>query len=465
MEMKWNDIKKYTSKNIDKNIQAVEVGEKYLPKASGLRYYPLVVSKSMGSRVWDIDGNEYIDFLTSAAVYNIGHTHPRVVESIKEQLDRYINYTLGYFYIEPPIKLASLLMEITPGEYEKKVTFGFSGSDSVDSSIKAAKAHTKRRYMISFKDSYHGMTYGALSVTGIIAQNVKEKIHPLKDIEFVEYPDPYRNMWGINGYENPTELSNRTLDKIEAKVKKLNEDVAGVVLEPIQGDAGVIVPPKEFIKGLRKLTEEYGIVLIDEEVQTGIGRTGKWWGIEHFDAVPDLLVSSKALGGGMPISALIGKAEIMESVPAPLFVFTHLGHAVSASAAIATIEVIKDEKLIERANELERYIFKRFAEMKEKYEIIGDIRGKGLLIGIDIVKDQKLKTPDKITALKICWRAWEKGLILITFGKHGNVLRIAPALNIPKEDLDRGLEIIEESIKDSLKGKVPDRIINFLRGW
>ncbi|WP_461865197.1 aspartate aminotransferase family protein, partial [Thermococcus sp.] len=370
-----------------------------------------------------------------------------------------------YFYIEPPITLASLLTEITPGGYEKKVTFGFSGSDSVDSSIKAAKAYTKRRYIISFKNSYHGMTYGALSATGIIDSAVKGVIHPIKDFHFVEFPDPYRNPWNVDGYENPEELSNLALEQVEAKIKELNEDVAGIIVEPIQGDAGVIIPPSSFIKGLRKLTEEYGIVFIDEEVQTGMGRTGKWWAIEHFNVVPDVIASAKALGGGMPISAVIGRSEIMESVPAPLFVFTHMGHAVNASAAIATIEIIKEEELAKRAERLEKYVIKRFREMAEEYGIIGDIRGKGLLMGVDIVKDQKSKTPDKITALKICWRAWEKGLILITFGKHGNVLRIAPPLNIPKEDLDRGLEIIEESIKDTLAGKVPNEITKFLRGW
>jgi len=463
--MRWNEIGKYTSKKIDKSLEIAELNERYIPKASGLKYYPLAVAKAEGSKVWDVDGNEYIDFLTSAAVYNIGHRHPKIVNTILEQVNKVLNYTMAYLYEETPVKLAKCLTEITPGDFEKKVTFGFSGSDSVDSSIKAAKAYTKRRYIISFKNSYHGMTYGALSATGIIDSAVKEAIHPIKDFHFVEFPDPYRNPWNLNGYENPEELSNLALEQVETKIKELNEDVAGIIVEPIQGDAGVIIPPSSFIKGLRKLTEEYGIVFIDEEVQTGMGRTGKWWAIEHFNVVPDVIASAKALGGGMPISAVIGRSEIMESVPAPLFVFTHMGHAVNASAAIATIEIIKEEELAKRAERLEKYVIKRFREMMEEYGIIGDIRGKGLLVGVDIVKNKETKIPDKSTALKISWRAWEKGLILITFGKYGNILRIAPALNIPKEDLDRGLEIIEESIKDVLAGKVPDEIVKFLRGW
>ena len=461
---KWDEIRAYTSKTIEKNLEIVELDEKYLPKASGLKYYPLAVARAEGAKVWDKDGNEYIDFLTSAAVYNIGHRHPKVVEAIKIQMEMYLNYTMAYFYIEPPVRLAKLLTEITPGKFKKKVTFGFSGSDSVDSSIKAARAYTKRNYIIAFRGSYHGMTYGALSATGIIEQKVKELVFPIRSIHLVEYPDPYRNIWKIDGYENPSELSNRALDEIEAKIKQLSGDVAGVIVEPIQGDAGVIVPPEEFMKGLRKLTEEYGIVLIDEEVQSGMGRTGRWWAIEHFNVIPDLLTSAKALGGGMPISAVVGRAEIMESVPVPLFVFTHLGHAVNASAAIATIEVIKEEKLIERAEKLGDYTIKRFREMQEEHSIIGDVRGKGLMIGVDIVKEGTKKA-DRDIALKICWRAWEKGLILITFGRHGNVLRIAPPLNIPEEELEKGLEIIEESIKDVERGKVPDGVVNFLRGW
>jgi 4-aminobutyrate aminotransferase len=196
-----------------------------------------------------------------------------------------------------------------------------------------------------------------------------------------------------------------------------------------------------------------------------MGRTGRWWAVEHFEVEPDILITAKALGGGMPISAVVGRAEIMDSVPPPLLVFTQLGHAVCAKAAIATIEVIKKEGLIERASKLGDYVMKRFKEMSKEIPIIGNVRGRGFMIGVDIVKDAKTRDPDKKTALKICWRSWEKGLILTTFGKHGNVLRIAPPLDIPKDDLDRGLEIIEESARDVLAGRVSDEVVNYMRSW
>ncbi|WP_280980701.1 aspartate aminotransferase family protein [Desulfurococcus mucosus] len=343
------------------------------------------------------------------------------------------------------------------------MVFGFSGSDAVDSSIKAARAYTGRKGVVSFLYSYHGMTYGALSATGIVGPSVKEAVHPMSEVVFAEYPDPYRNKWGVDGYERPVELANLALEEVEERVKEAG--AAAIIFEPIQGDAGVVVPPAEFIKGLREIADKHGAVLVDEEVQAGMGRTGKWWAVEHFGVVPDLLVSAKALGGGMPISAVVGRAEILDSVPPPLFAFTHTGHSVCAAAAIATINAIKREGLVERAAILGDYALKRLTELKEKYHVIGDVRGRGLMIGVDIVKNPGTREPDKKTALKICWRAWEKGLILITFGKHSNVLRIAPPLNIPREDLDRGIDIIEESIKDVLEGRVPDEVLEFLRPW
>jgi 4-aminobutyrate aminotransferase len=463
--MKFNDIKAYTQKKIDKSLEIVNMDKELLPRAAALKYFPIAIEKGSGSFVWDIDGNKYIDFLTNAAVYNIGHRHPKVVEAIQDQVSKLFNYTIVYLYRENPVHLAKLLIEITPGKFKKKVTFGFSGSDANDSAMKAARAFTKREYILSFKYSYHGTTYGALALTGIIDAKSKELVHGLDGVELVEFPDPFRNSWGIDGYSEPDHLTEVALHAIENKINELKGNVAGIIIEPIQGDAGVVIPPQEFIKELKILCEKLGIVFVAEEVQTGMGRTGKMWAIEHFGVEPDLLVTAKALGGGMPISALIGRAEIMESVPPPLFAFTHEGHAVNTAAALATIEVTLEENLPEKAKEMGSYIRKKFEEIAQKYPIIGDIRNKGLLIGVDIVKKGTKSEPDKSLALKICWRAWEKGLLMITFGKHGNVLRIAPPLNIEKSTVDEALEIIESSIKDAIEGKVPDKVLEYLRGW
>lgn len=463
--MKFQGIEKHTSKNIAKNLETALLDEQYIPRASSIKYYPLSVERAEGALVWDRDGNRYIDFLTSAAVYNIGHCHPRVVKTVKDQADKVFNYITGYFYQENPARLAKLLSEITPGKFSKKVTFGFSGSDANDSAMKAARAYTGKKFILSFKESYHGTTYGSLAITGIIDENTKKCVYPLDGVELVEFPDPLRNSWGIDGYREPEKLSQRALKAIESKIDELQDNVAGIILEPIQGDCGAVIPPAGFLKNLKCLCEKKGIVFISEEIQSGMGRTGKMWAIEHFDVEPDIIVAGKALGGGLPISAVIGKAEVMDSVPPPLFCFTHLGHALNTGAAIETIGVTLDEDLMKQAIEKGDYLKTKFDSMAKRFDIIGDIRYKGLLFGVDIVRSGTTKEADRDTALKICWRAWEKGLIMITFGKHGNVLRIAPPLNIGLDLVDEALEIIEESITEVLEGKVSDEAIKYLQGW
>ncbi len=463
--VKFQGIEKHTTKNIRKNLDTALLDEEYIPRGSSIKYYPLAVERAEGSLVWDRDGNRYIDFLTSAAVYNIGHCHPRVVKAVKDQADKVFNYITGYFYQENPARLAKLLSEITPGNFKKKVTFGFSGSDANDSAMKAARAYTGKKYILSFKESYHGTTYGSLAITGIIDESTKKCVYPPDGVGFVEFPDPLRNSWGIDGYREPEILSEKTLQAIRSKIDELQGNVAGIIIEPIQGDCGAAIPPSGFMKDLKLLCEEKGILFISEEIQSGMGRTGKMWAIELFDVEPDIIVAGKALGGGLPISAVIGKAEVMDSVPPPLFCFTHLGHALNTGAAIETIGVTLDEDLMQKALDNGDYLKTGFDSMAQRFDLIGDIRYRGLLFGVDIVRKGTEKDPDRDTALKICWRAWEKGLIMITFGKHGNVLRIAPPLNIGQDLLDEALRIIEESIVDVLDGKVSDEAIRYLQGW
>jgi len=219
------------------------------------------------------------------------------------------------------------------------------------------------------------------------------------------------------------------------------------------------------VKEVKRIASENGIIFIDDDIQTGMGRTGRWWGIEHFGVEPDMLIAGKALGGGMPISAIVSRAEILESIPGSGLGTTNMGHAVSAKAAYAAIEEIEKENLIARAEDMGRYVLKRLKEMSEAIEIIGDVRGIGMLAGVEIVRERKEKRPGREEALKICWKGWEKGLIVSTVGKYGNVIRIAPPLNIPKEDLEKGLDALEESMREVSKGKVPDDVLKFMQGW
>ncbi|MEM1864272.1 MAG: aminotransferase class III-fold pyridoxal phosphate-dependent enzyme, partial [Desulfurococcaceae archaeon] len=260
-------------------------------------------------------------------------------------------------------------------------------------------------------------------------------------------------------------LSNMALNNIEKALRKLNEEIAVITLEAIQGDGGIVVPPKYFVQGLHKLAHEYGIVLLVDEVKTGIGRTGKWWAIQHFDVEPDIIVTGKALGGGMPISAVIGREEILDSLPPVGLSFTLSGHAVSVVSALATLEVIEKENMVERARVLGEYIYNRLSEIMSRSKIVGDVRGKGLLLGLEIVVDKSCKEPSKPMALKVIWSAWKRGVILLTVGVNGNVVRIAPPLNIPGEDVDKALETIESAVVDTEEGRIPDQVLEYMTGW
>jgi 4-aminobutyrate aminotransferase len=446
-------------------LDVVERDKRVFPRGISLKYSPLVIESARKWFIRDIEGREFIDFVSGAVVYPIGHLHEDVVNAIKSQLEKYLGYPIVYFYAREPIDLAEKLINITPGNFEKKVFLGFSGSDAVEVAILVSRAAKRAKYVVSFYDSFHGSLYMTFSASGIFGEDVKRAVLASSDIILVPYPNPYRNPYGIDGYEKPVELSNIVLRELEKIFISRSAEISSILLEPIQGDGGIVIPPEYFIRELGKLCSEHGILLVDDEVKTGVGRTGKWWGIEHYGVIPDLLVTGKGLGSGMPISAVIGRADVMDSYPEGGLGYTLSGHTLSAIAALATLKVIERDNLIERARDLGSYIIKRLREMSEQFEIIGDVRGKGLLIGVEIVRDKVKKTPDKPRTLKILWRAWEKGLILLAVGKYGNVVRIAPPLNIPREVVDKALEIIEESIRDVLEGRVPDIVLTYMRGW
>jgi len=460
--MQLDKVSKYVTKNVSKSLKVALEYEKYVTKGYAFKYFPLALSKAKGAKIWDLDGNEYIDFLSSAAVYNVGHSNDEVIEAMKKQLEKYLHYCM-YIYHEPAVELAKLLVEIVPGNFTKKVAFGLSGSDANDTAVKAALLYTGRRNIASYTYSYHGTTYLALSMSGSFSPKLRNRLNALPNVYFFEYPDTYRKPYDMSDEE----LGEYYLGLIEDFFRKnvAGESFAAFMFEPVQGDGGVLVPPKNYVQGLRKLTEEYGIVFIDDEVQTGIARTGKMFAIEYFDVVPDIMVVGKAVGGGMPVSAVVGRAEILDSADPQTYFLTSGANAVSAVAAIATINYVRKNRLDERARELGEYAKKRFLELQDKYEIVGDVRGLGLLLGVDIVKSKDTKEPDRKTAIKIIWRAWEKGLLMMTYGKYGNVLRIAPPLVITKEELDKAIDIIDEAIKDVLAGKVSDEVISLLRAW
>ena len=445
-----------------KTTELMDKYKRYISDGQAFKYFPMFISKSKGAKVWDIDGKEYIDFLSSAATFNVGHNNQNVVNVIKENLDKYLHYCF-YIYHEPAVKLAELLVNMSPGNFEKKVAFGLSGSDAVDTAVKASLLYTRRRNIASFNYSYHGTTFMDISISGSFKPELRYYMNSYPHVYFFDFPDVYR--CPVNMTEE--EYSKLCLEKIENFFENVisGNSFAALVFEPIQGDGGVLVPPVSFVNGLYKLTKRYKICFIDDEVQTGLGRTGKMFAIEHFAVEPDLIVLGKALGGGMPISATIGKKEVLDSAMPQTYFMSLSPHALSSLAAIVTLDFIKTEGLLDKTRKKGEYAMRRLRELEEKYEIIGDVRGLGLMIGVEVVKDKNKKEPDRENAIKIIWRAWEKGLIMTTYGKYGNVLRVAPPLVIEKEEIDKAIDIIDASIKDALSGKVGDEILNKMKPW
>lgn len=445
----------------EKTQKIIDKEKKYLSYTTRVPYYPLVVDEAKGSIIKDIEGNEFIDFLSSAAVINTGHNHPRIVKAIKDQIDKFIHYTPAYMYHEPHTKLAEKLIDITPGDFEKRIAFGLSGSSSVDGAIKAACSFTKRRKIVSFLRSYHGTTVGAISVSGYSVGMKKNLGALMADVHFIPYPDSYRGQYNNDDLECVSGYIKYFKELLGTVIPP--EEIAAVIYEPIQGDAGILIPPVGYYRELSQICKEYGILLIADEVQTGFGRTGRMFASEYFDIEPDILVFGKAMASGMPLSGLVARKEIFESWGTPAHFFNTAGNPISCVAAIETIDVIKEEGLIENANDQGKYIMDRFNSLIDKFDCIGDVRGKGLLIGVDIVKDRITKERDIKKTAKICWRCWEKGLILAFFS--GSVLRVAPPLTLSREEAERAMDIIEEAILETEKGLVPDEVLNEIKGW
>ena len=432
---------------------------RYISRASHVTYAPIVPYKARNALVWDVDGREYIDFLSDAAVQNVGHNNPRVVEAVKETAERLLHFTFIYGFPVEPYLLAKKLSEIAPMD-GPKVAFGLSGSDANDGAIKFARAYTGRRTVIGYLRSYYGSTYGAMSVTGLDFE-VRSKVGQLSDVHFIPYPNCYRCPFGKEPGKCRMECLGYLKEKFEGEVHA--DGVAVLLAEPIQGDAGMVVPPEGYFKKLKGLLDEHGILLAVDEVQSGLGRTGKWFAIEHFGVEPDIITLAKPLGGGLPISAIIGRAEIMDSLPPLGHAFTLSGNPVASAAALAVIEEIEEKNLLKRAERLGNKAKNRLERMKRRHELIGDVRGLGLMLGVDLVKDRETKERAYEEAKKVVWRAYELGLIVAFL--QGNVLRVQPPLTIEEELLEEGLDRLEEAIEDVEEGKVPDEVVEKVQGW
>lgn len=408
---------------------------------------PLVVERGEGVWLYDVDGNKYLDFSSSISVNNLGYpTHLEVKKIVIEMLDKLAHAAGTDFFNPYQVMLAEKLVRIAPGDFKKKVFFCNSGTEAIEAAIKLLRRASPRRYLLGFIGCFHGRTMGSLSLTA--SKNIQRKgyVPLVGGVIHVPYPNPYRNPWGIDGYEYPDDLVNKVLEYIEYWVFEhlvSPEEVAGIFFEPIQGEGGYVVPPKNFFRELDKLAKKYSIALVDDEVQMGLGRTGKMFAIEHFGIAPDIIAMAKALSGGViPIGVTIFRADL--DFPEPgAHSNTFGGHALACMVALKTVELI--EKLLPRVQQLEK-IFKDYLTLlKDRYSVVGDVRGLGLAWGIEFVRDRKTKEHDVKTRNRVLYEALRRGLVLLPCGR--SAIRVAPPLIITEEEALVGLEILEEAIK------------------
>jgi 4-aminobutyrate aminotransferase len=413
------------------------------------RFYPLAVESGKGCIVKDVDGNEFIDFNSGLVCMNVGHNHPKVISAIKSQCDRFLHYSNTDFYYEEVLDLADKLAHITPGSPEKRFSFGNSGAEAIEAAVKLAKWHSRRQLFIAFISAFHGRTVGALSFTSSKPTQRRSFFPLMPGVTHVPYGYCYRCPYKLTF----PECHYWCVDFIDEYVLQKYippEDTAAILVEPIQGEGGYVVPPPEYHQRLKKLADKYGLLFIDDEVQSGMGRTGKWFAIEHWGVEPDIICASKALASGLPLGACIAKAKVMDWVPGS-HASTFGGNPLSCVAASAVIDVIKEEKLLDNATKQGAYIMKRLTELKEKNEIVGDVRGKGLMIGMEIVEDKISKKPAPQKVNEIMMRSWKRGVNVISCG--ASTIRIAPPLVITKELVDSALDIIEDTVRQVEKEK------------
>jgi 4-aminobutyrate aminotransferase/(S)-3-amino-2-methylpropionate transaminase len=401
-------------------------------------YLPIVTDTGLGATLTDIDGNTFIDFTGGVGCLNVGHAHPRVVDAVQEQAARFLHTDFTIVPYEVYVTLAERLLALTPFSGPAKAAFFNAGTEAVENAVKFARAYTKRPAVIAFEGGFHGRTMLSLTLTS--------KTHPYKagfgpfapEVYRVPYPNAYR---GIDAAEALATLERTFATQVAA------ETVAAIVFEPVQGEAGFIVPPREFVAGLREICDREGFVFVADEVQTGYGRTGRMFAIEHFDVEPDLIIVAKSIAAGLPLSGVLGKAAIMDAPGDNAVGGTFVGNPVAQAAALAVLDVIEDEGLLERAARVGDTVRGRMSAWQRRYPQIGDVRGLGAMLALELVRDPATKEPGPELAGRVAEEAVRRGLLLLKAGIAGNCIRVLCPLVITDPELEEGLGAWEEALE------------------
>jgi 4-aminobutyrate aminotransferase / (S)-3-amino-2-methylpropionate transaminase / 5-aminovalerate transaminase len=404
-------------------------------------FLPVVIERGEGATLTDVDGNTFLDFTGGVGCLNVGHTNARVVEAVQEQAAKFLHTDFTIVPYEVYITLAERLTASAPISGDVKAAFFNAGTEAIENAIKFSRAYTKRSAVIAFEGGFHGRTLLSLSLTS--------KTHPYKaglgpfapDVYRVPFAQDYR---GPNAAEALAALERALITQVAA------ENVAAIVIEPVQGEGGFVVAPPEFMAGVRRICDDNGIVLVVDEVQTGFGRTGKLWGIEHYDVEPDLMCVAKSIAGGLPLSGVLGRAEIMDAPGDSAIGGTYVGNPVAQAAALAVLDVFEEEGLIERAAQLGDTMRARMHSWQQRWPVIGDVRGLGAMLAIEIVHDAGSKDPAPELASAVVEAAAERGLLLLKSGIYSNCIRVLVPLVVSEAELDEALGVWEDALDSAL---------------
>jgi 4-aminobutyrate aminotransferase/(S)-3-amino-2-methylpropionate transaminase len=405
--------------------------------------HPIVIAEGRGAMLTDVDGNTFVDLTGGVGCLNVGHSHPRIVEAAQQQLSRFGHTDFTIVPYEPYVELAERLIGISPVRPPAKAAFFNAGTEAIENSIKFARSFTKRPAVIAFEGAFHGRTLLSMTMTS--------KTHPYKaglgpfapEVYRVPFPQAYR---GPSTGEALAALERAFLTQVAP------ENVAAIVMEPVLGEGGFVPAPTEFVQGIRRVCDEHGIVFVVDEVQTGYGRTGKMWAIEHHGVEPDLMVLAKSIAAGLPLSAVVGRAEIMDAPPDSAIGGTYVGNPVAQAAALAVLDVFEDENLVARAAVLGETIRERMEAWRDRFDAVGDVRGVGAMLAIELVRDHETKEPDADSATAVVEAAAQRGVLLLKSGIYGNCIRVLTPLVITDAELDEALAVWEQALESVLSG-------------
>jgi len=431
-----------------RNEELLRIRAKQIPQGP-FNINPCFIKEARGAVMVDVDDRELIDFAGGIGVTNVGHCHPKVVEAIKDQADKYIHTCFHVAMYDPYVQLAERLNALTPGDFPKMTMFANSGAEAVENAVKVARYATGRPAVICFENGFHGRTLLTMTLTS--------KVKPYKfgfgpfapEVYRMPFAYCYRCPFGLQYPSCRTACADYLEDYFISHVAA--EHTAAIVAEPVQGEGGFVTPPPEYFPKLKAVCDKYGIALIIDEVQSGAGRTGKFLAIEHWGVEPDLVTMAKSLAGGMPLSSVTGREEMMNKPHVGGLGGTYAGNPLSCRAALAVLEILVEDGLLQRAEELGRKLRQRLEALRKEHEIIGEVRGKGPMLGMELVRDRETKEPAADEAKKLVSLCYQKGLVILSCGNFGNVVRTLMPLVITDEQLEKGLGILEEAFHELRK--------------